>query len=187
MQETLDIALKEWAVVCEAVCRGQQAILLRKGGIHEAAGEFELEHRRFLLYPTFAHQKPDLVKPAWRAGMERCCQEPAAINITAWADVAWIGQVPNRAAFNALDDLHIWQPELIDMRFRYRPDYPVYVLLLEAWRLAKPVELAVQADYAGCRSWVPLKRSVATAGSTPVWPAARVAQTRELLVRVLTA
>ena len=36
-------ALKEWAVVARALGSGRQTLLLRKGGIHERRGEFEVE------------------------------------------------------------------------------------------------------------------------------------------------
>src|SRR6476469_947176 len=52
----LAIALKEWATVCHALETGRQMLLLRKGGIYEAAGEFELENPQFLLFPTYLHQ-----------------------------------------------------------------------------------------------------------------------------------
>ena len=34
----LQVALKEWATVCHALETGRQTVLLRKGGIYEAAG-----------------------------------------------------------------------------------------------------------------------------------------------------
>ena len=43
-------ALKEWAVTCEALARGSQVLVLRKGGIGEK--RFELPHARFYLFPT---------------------------------------------------------------------------------------------------------------------------------------
>jgi len=36
-------------------------LTLRKGGIREENKHFELEHERFFLYPTFDHQRNDLV------------------------------------------------------------------------------------------------------------------------------
>src|SRR4051812_35014409 len=56
-------ALKEWAVICRALAEGRQAILLRKGGIAETAGEFRVEHTRFWLYPTYVHQQRDGIRP----------------------------------------------------------------------------------------------------------------------------
>ena len=54
-----------------ALREGRQVILLRKGGIREAEGEFVVEARNVLLFPTFEHQmeQPDTLQPcygAWR-------------------------------------------------------------------------------------------------------------------------
>src|SRR5436309_2945178 len=59
----LRIAFKEWAVFCRALAEGRQALILRKGGIAEAGGQFNPEHNRFWLYPTYAHEKPEGIKP----------------------------------------------------------------------------------------------------------------------------
>ena len=58
-------ALKEWAVTIAALAAGDQVLIVRKGGIGEK--RFELPHPRFYLFPTYAHQRPELVKPAGRA------------------------------------------------------------------------------------------------------------------------
>jgi hypothetical protein len=57
-------ALKEWAVTIAALAAGDQVLILRKGGIGEK--RFELPHPRFFLFPTYAHQRPELVKAVWR-------------------------------------------------------------------------------------------------------------------------
>ena len=44
---TTRTALKEWAVACEALGRGQQILLIRKGGISEEHREFRVEHPEF--------------------------------------------------------------------------------------------------------------------------------------------
>ena len=62
------MALKEWAVTCQALAEGQQILLLRKGGIHEDGKDFRVVHREFLLYPTFEHQKPELLQPSSSEG-----------------------------------------------------------------------------------------------------------------------
>ena len=50
---TLAVALKEWDLVITALLEGRHAVLLRKGGLLEADNQFELEHPRFLFFPTF--------------------------------------------------------------------------------------------------------------------------------------
>ena len=52
----LTTALKEWAVVQRSLLEGHQIILLRKGGLIEESGDFDLRAERFLLYPTYAHE-----------------------------------------------------------------------------------------------------------------------------------
>ena len=58
----MPIAFKEWAVTVRALAEGEQLLTLRKGGIREPEKHFELEHDRFFLYPTFDHQRNDLVR-----------------------------------------------------------------------------------------------------------------------------
>ena len=46
-----NIGLKEWAVTSDALGRGDQILMLRKGGIREDGRHFKIEHDSFLLYP----------------------------------------------------------------------------------------------------------------------------------------
>ncbi|MGV3757322.1 MAG: DUF1802 family protein [Verrucomicrobiota bacterium] len=48
----MNVAFKEWAIVVDALGRGEQIILLRKGGISEGRGGFQVEHPQFLFWPT---------------------------------------------------------------------------------------------------------------------------------------
>jgi hypothetical protein len=67
-----------------------------------------------------------------------------------------------------IDDQHVWTDALLDMRFNYRPENPLYLLLVRPYRLATPVTIENTPAYAGCKSWVPLERAVSTAGAAPV-------------------
>ena len=44
-------ALKEWELAIRALAEGTQIVLLRKGGIVEETGEFDVVSPHFLLYP----------------------------------------------------------------------------------------------------------------------------------------
>ncbi len=165
---SLQVALKEWDVVCKALCAGKQHVLLRKGGIHEAAGEFELEHDKFFLFPTFVHQQASGLKPPFRQEVSALKTEPDTVHIPGWAQVEKIYCVPGRRQLDALDDLHVFDAPLIDMRFNYRPDYPLYLILIRTWILPQPVTVANSIEYAGCKSWVPLMQSISTQSSIPV-------------------
>jgi len=160
MTDSLQVALKEWAIVCRALEQGRQMLLLRKGGIYEAAGEFEVEHRRFLLFPTYLHQSLKMLKPAEHAGFEPRSAEPEQVSVSVAGKVTDIIELKSRPQMDAIDDEHVWTPPLIDMRFNYRPENPLYLLLVRAYRIQHPATLANTPAYAGCKSWVPLDRSV---------------------------
>jgi hypothetical protein len=60
-------AFKEWAVVVDALLRGEQILILRKGGLREGRGGFQIEHSEFLLFPTLFHQQRESVIPTAQA------------------------------------------------------------------------------------------------------------------------
>ena len=62
----MQTAFKEWAAICRALAQGRQDVILRKGGIIEPGGAFRLDHREFLLLPTFLHQAPESLIPEAR-------------------------------------------------------------------------------------------------------------------------
>jgi hypothetical protein len=182
---SLQVALKEWATVCRALESGRQILLLRKGGIYESAGEFEVEHREFLLFPTHLHQKLEMLKEAERAGFEPRAEEPAEITLSAAGVVTDIIQVKSRAQIDALDAEHIWAPPLIDMRFNYRPENPLYLMLVRAYRLHEPVTIANTPAYAGCKSWVPLDHEIATGDALPVLDDVRFEHHRRHIIEIV--
>ena len=163
----LNVALKEWDLTIGSMLAGRQVTLLRKGGILEAENQFELEHRRFLFFPTFVHQDPRMVKPAYRAGLKQVREEPERVTLAGWGEAARIFEVPSRRQLEQLDDLHIWDTPLLDMRFAYRPEKPLYLVVVRAFSLAKPVVVHNTLEYAGCKSWVPLNEEIDEAGSVP--------------------
>lgn len=160
----LDVGLKEWASVCAALETGRQIILLRKGGIHESAGEFELEHSRFVLFPTYLHQNLKMLKPAAHVGFEPHSAEPAKVKLAAGGVVSDILQVKSRAQIDALDGEHVWTAPLIDMRFNYRPENPLYLMIVRVHRLTEPRMIENTPEYAGCKSWVPLREKFEIGG-----------------------
>ncbi len=153
----LDVALKEWAVVCDLLLEGKLALLLRKGGIAEkgGAGVFELEHPRFAMWPSWAHQIPQRIKEPFRDQVQ-VLDEPGEVTLCGYGQVDHIWQVPSREAFDQLEDLHCWTEPQINMRFNYKPEKPLYLMAVRAYKLAQTKEVENLPEYSGCRSWVPL-------------------------------
>lgn len=167
----LDIALKEWQVIVALMLAGDLALLLRKGGIEEdkGPGRFEMVHPRFLLFPAWSHQKPEMLKSAHRDGAEPMA-EPDEITLRGYAEAARIWQVPSREALDSLDDLHPWSDAHLDMRWNYRPENPLYLVAMRVHRLAEPKTIPNRIAYGGCKSWVELESddAVRIAGAEPV-------------------
>ena len=71
----MPIAFKEWAVTVRALAEGEQLLTLRKGGIREPDKHFKLEYEQFFLYPTFDHQRSDLVRASHQPELARALEE----------------------------------------------------------------------------------------------------------------
>ena len=179
---TLNVALKEWATVFRALETGRQILLLRKGGISESVGGFELEHSEFLLFPTYLHQNLDSLKPEAHENFRPHTAEPDRVTLSLAARVTDIHPLECREQMDELDDQHVWLPPLIDMRFNYRPKNPLYLLVLRAYRLHNAVTIENTPAYAGCKSWVPLEQGFPTENATPVLDDTTF-QTRRQLIR----
>jgi hypothetical protein len=166
----LQHAFKEWAVVCRALGEGRQALILRKGGIEEAGGDFRPEHTRFWLFPTFTHQQPAAIVPEAAPLLAQAeAERPPAgvVRLTHFAEVVGIYHLHNLAAALAVDGMHVWSEETVRARFAYR--WPgLYLLAVRVSRAAEAVELPDTPGYAGCRTWVELQRELPTEGATPV-------------------
>jgi hypothetical protein len=163
-------AFKEWAIVCQALARGEQILILRKGGIIEDGGEFRPDRPEFLLLPTWLHQSPDGLMPAVRArlpGVEAEQPPAAMIAISHWAEVAEARRISSLAAVERLRPAHVWSDAIIAERFhRWRDS--IFALVVRVYALPTPVVMPADDEYAGCKSWVELADDVPTAGSQPV-------------------
>ena len=166
-----DLALKEWAVAVKVMARGKQVLILRKGGIHRDDKEFRVVHSDFLLYPTYEHQKAELIKDAYRADLEDTLQEddvPGLATLSYWCTVTDRFEVRDEGALRRISDQHIWQDDYALKRLHWRPKQPLTVALVRLYKLHQPQALPVLDEYAGCKSWVELGQDVPLGSMTPV-------------------
>ena len=180
-------AFKEWAVVCAALAEGRQAVVLRKGGISEKTGEFQIEHTRFWLYPTYVHQQDvgvtaDALPLLERAEAER--PPPGVVRLTHFAEASGVYHLHNLPAALLLGGMHCLSAATVKSRFEYkRPG--LFVLPVRVYRAASAIDLPETAYYAGCRSWVELERELPTDGATPVLSEEAFREARGRLDRLL--
>lgn len=188
---TSSIALKEWAVVVEALAGGEQLLLVRKGGIRDPKGAFHLQHREFLLYPTWEHQAkaPDQnIRPEFRQRFQKLLAPPAdptSVPLRVYGGVAFCGEIRDPAQMAGLEKYHLWTPGFFEERMRYRPSAPTLVVVLRAYTLPRPVAHPVKPEYAGCKSWVPLAEPIPVEGALPVVENRRFRQALKEISRVV--
>lgn len=167
--ETLEVALKEWAVVAEALAAGRQSFLLRKGGIGEGKRGFEVRYREFLVFPTWEHQHAEAVRPEFQRWFQDSRpHDPAVVDFRYAVRITDVLPAPAAPeAFDALTDCHIYTPVFFRKRYEYRPEQPLFVLLAKLFRLPRPCVLPYERRYAGCHSWVTLEQEVPVADVQP--------------------
>jgi hypothetical protein len=61
----------------------------------------------------------------------------------------------------------VWNEEWVRSRFKFKPDWPLYGMVLRAYRLPEPVEMPFRKEYGGCRSWVELGEEVSAGNIEP--------------------
>ena len=170
MQSSNHIAFKEWAVICAALADGRQTLILRKGGIQEGRGGFQVEHREFWLFPTYLHQDEEGLIEESRPLLERTRNErppEEMVRIGLYAVVEDPLEVADLEDAFALAGHHIWSSRTVEMRFHYRRP-GLHVLPVRVYRMPQPFEIPNSAYFAGCRSWVELPMDLPTAGAVPV-------------------
>ena len=170
MKTTINAALKEWNVAINALANGKTIMLLRKGGIREEGGCFTVAHQQVLLYPTFEHQQIDLVKPEYATQVEVVDSgwHPEQIKITSCAEITHVLRVSDESILNKLFFYHIWNDKFVSDRLKWKPQQPIYILLLRTYKLPQIHKISYRPEYGGCRSWIELEKTINITGLIPV-------------------
>ena len=166
-----DIALKEWATAVKALGQGEQILALRKGGIHREDRDFRFVHPEFLLFPTYEHQKEELIKPDFHDTLRGTYGENRvreAVEFTYFCQVTDKFELRDESDLDRISGLHIWTDDYAHKRLHWRPKQPLTVALLRVYKFQQTVSLPVLAEYSGCKSWVELGRDVSLGNMTAV-------------------
>ena len=181
-------ALKEWATGLEAMGRGEQVVLIRKGGLIEPGSGFEVVSQQFVLYPTFEHQAVSYLRPPYQRYFEEAMRRRAPDGQVCVELVGLAGeakQVQDPAVVERLSALHIYNEPFVTQRLKWQPKMPLVIVPVRAYRLATAQILPVAPQYAGCKSWVELEQPVSLAGAVPVLDdatfASRLAQIEKIV------
>ena len=184
---SLKFALKEWSAAIDALVQGQSNLLLRKGGIREQGGKFQVPHSQVLLYPTLEHQKLDQLKPKYRKQIqpETSGGTTQTISIKAWATIDHIFQISQTQQIQDLAPFHIWTEQFVAERLQWKKQQPLHVLLLRTYRLERPKTLTWQTSYGGCRSWIEINAPIEAPQTHPALDDQTYQNQRKIILSVL--
>ena len=157
----INIAFKEWSIVCDALGKGEQTIIFRKGGIHEGKRGFQFIHNQFLLFPTRFHeqeQKVQLKEPSATRLVPSEYIEGEKVELKYLCKIHSVEIMNHWETIQALKKFHIWDEPTILERYRWSKEGEeepfISFAILRVFRLSKRIELSYEKKYGGCRSWL---------------------------------
>ncbi|GCL70847.1 DUF1802 domain-containing protein [Paenibacillus naphthalenovorans] len=160
LEQEQAVCLKEWAVAVEALRTGRQLLIMRKGGIREETKDFQVESESFYLYPTYEHQKKELIKPEYRSEVKEVeagwsgRQTEAVINCC--AELAEDILISSQEELDRIARFHIWTDSFAEERLKWKRTNPLHLMLLRVYELDQAVRIPVLSEYNGCKSWISL-------------------------------
>ena len=155
----MNAAFKEWEVVVEALGRGDQIVIMRRGGLDEGPNGFEVMHQKFWLFPTRFHQQSEMVVP--EAMRDRLPSGPAG-NDPATVSIQFACEVVTHLELSRIDQIarlrgqHVWKDEVLIKRMTSGDRNSLHALLVRVFKLQDPRSMPMHGDYAGCKSWTQL-------------------------------
>ena len=151
-------ALKEWATVVKALEQGKQTVILRKGGILETASGFNIESKKFFLFPTWEHQETKHVKPEFRDFLNEVLYkkpDKGFNKISSYAEVLYEKDIESNDVINQLSSFHVWSDSYIQERRNWKPEKPMKAVFLRTIKIPE-FNLPLEPEFSGCKSWIEL-------------------------------
>ncbi len=155
-------SLKEWATIVNALENGDQTIILRKGGILDAASGFRIESKKFLLFPTQEHQEYNHIKPQFHKYLEQAKSNPPSNGfnrITSYAEVLAEADILSEETIKKISLFHIWSDSYINERRNWKPENPMKAVFLKVYKIPV-VNTPLKSEYQGCKSWININEEI---------------------------
>ncbi|SDN22938.1 hypothetical protein SAMN04487897_102218 [Paenibacillus sp. yr247] len=154
-------ALKEWASVVKALEDGTQIFIMRKGGIVEETKDFQVESNDFFLYPTYEHQRKELLKEGYRGVIDESLvgwsAEDTHVTISSYARMIEDIEISDQEQLNKLIPFHIWTENFTEERLKWKRKNPLHIMLLRVYKWVQPLHIPIEQAYIGCKSWIQLE------------------------------
>ncbi len=160
-------AFKEWTLICDALGRGEQSIIIRKGGIAEGRQGFRFQHTDFLLFPTLFHEQVAKLRLSAHTLLPDQ-RTDGQHEVRLAAHVEWTEDIKDWEKVSALEPFHLWQESEIEKRFRQDDQPSVSLAFVRISRLSEPFIFPDSPRYGGCRSWIEVPDPPKSITSSPV-------------------
>jgi hypothetical protein len=186
MRVSADIAFKEWGVVVDALSCGEQILILRKGGLRENRGEFDVDHPSFWLFPTQFHEAERSVIASKRPALQELAKTAPddCVDIQFYAVADPVVHLTDIAMLGRLQGRHIWAEHVLQQRFEFGREPGLHALFVRVYQLSRRERLPLRENYGGCKSWVQLERVVA-GGASPVLDDAEFTRQRDAILELV--
>jgi hypothetical protein len=123
---------------------------------------FEVKHSNFFLYPTYEHQSKESLQPDYADKLDIVLQNAPRDNrnrISSCASAIQVMEITDERVLGRLEKYHIWNDRYVNIRMRYNPKKPMNVVVLRVYKMNTPIEIGIEPEITGCRSWVPIRLS----------------------------
>jgi len=183
-----DMAIKEWAIVCQALEEGKQTLLLRKGGVVEEGDQLKPEHPEFFLYPTYDHGGPDGIKADWRprlGKLDKEAKDVKHIHFRLYAIVDSVFKITDWEVAKQFIPFTILSDQAFEKDFREGDWEGLYLFVVRVYSLAVPMDLPRKSSHEAAKIWVPLGTSLFTSGAYPVIPDGAWPYTRDKIRKMI--
>ena len=120
-----------------------------------------------MVFPTVAHSHAESTRPEHAELLALGLPDVSDSSVTVRVDLEVVEAIavhhPERIA--ELEPFHIWTTDSVQRnRIDFRPRRELTAIVVRARPMVRPVEVALTAEYGGCRSWVDLPEPTAGFG-----------------------
>ena len=102
------------------------------------------------------------------------------MTFSSWAEVIEVIELSDKDNLDSLSQFHIWTNDYAESRLRWKPSFPLSIMILKVHLLKTPLEIPYQDHFGVCKSWVELQQSLEL-GQNPVLNASELANTISII------
>ena len=155
------MALKEWAVTCDALARGEQILLLRADRLEsDGTGPGSLPREAFWLYPTVEGQSASEVADPYRdriRALDALKRDDGRVRLQVAATAEHVERIADRDRLMALDGHHTLHRSAVDRRLDDAGPDGLLLVILRIYSRESAVLAQETREMREAGGWVPVQ------------------------------